>query len=145
MEHSSKELMSIYLRQRYLMIHMLGFTNLALLLKTYDAAVNSSPCYQDRSISALFNKARVVVTFCLSDLYIFFLPRELLGVLLSSPGITPEQSPFVQQLVLSWSQGYGTKKYHQAPTTGLEWIRDSGEQKGCFTFNILTKNIYPLK
>lgn len=52
------------------MIHNPGSASLALLLMTNDAVVNSSPCYQDRSVSALFNKARVGVTLCLSDLYI---------------------------------------------------------------------------
>lgn len=125
--------MAIYLKQGRkkkkslfslpLMIHILGFTNLALLLMTYDAAVNSSPCYQDRSVSALFNKARVVVTFCLSDLYIFLLPREHFGVMLSLPGITPEQSPTICsasgfELAPRWLGGR-TKKYHQAPITPL--------------------------
>lgn len=70
MEHSNKGVNGHLSQQGRkvslpLMIHTAGFTNLALLLMTYEAAVNSSPCYLDRSISALFNKAGAVVTFCL--------------------------------------------------------------------------------
>lgn len=60
-----------------LMIHAAGFTNLALLLMTYEVAVNSNPGYLDRSISALFNKAGVVVIFCLLFVH-FFSPQRTL-------------------------------------------------------------------